>query len=60
MSPAECRRLLIVLSFSGWSLAVDSTRSLCENARQIQAANWRGGVEFPLVNYLSVAPRARA
>ncbi len=40
--------------------AVASTRRLCENARQIQAANWRAASSFPLVNYLPVAPRARA
>jgi hypothetical protein len=36
--------------------AVASTRRLCENARQIQAANWRAASSFPLVNYLPVAP----
>jgi hypothetical protein len=37
--------------------AVAWTRRLCENARQIQAANWRAASSFPLVNYLPVAPR---
>jgi hypothetical protein len=41
-------------------LAVASTRRLCENARQSQAASWRAASSFPLVNYLPVAARARA
>ena len=44
-----------------WSFgAVASTRRLCENARQSQAASWRAASSFPLVNYLPVARRARA
>jgi hypothetical protein len=44
-----------------WSFgAVASTRCLCENARQSQAASWRAASSFPLVNYLPVAARARA
>jgi hypothetical protein len=35
---------------------VASTRCLCENARQSQAASWRAASSFPLVNYLPVAP----
>jgi hypothetical protein len=37
--------------------AVASTRRLCENARQSQAASWRAASSFPLVNYLLVVPR---
>jgi hypothetical protein len=40
----------------GFFGAVAWTRRLCENARQIQAANWRAASSFPLVNYLPVAP----
>jgi hypothetical protein len=36
--------------------AVASTRRLCENARQSQAASWRAASSFPLVNYLPVTP----
>jgi hypothetical protein len=40
-----------------WSFrAVASTRCLCENATQSQAASWRAASSFPLVNYLPVAP----
>jgi hypothetical protein len=35
--------------------AVASTRRLCENARQSQAASWRAASSFPLVKYLLVA-----
>jgi hypothetical protein len=40
--------------------AVASIRRLCENARQIQAANWSAVSSFPLVNYVPVTARARA
>jgi hypothetical protein len=45
---------------AGARRAVASTRRSCENARQIQAANWWAASSFPLVNYLPVAPSPAA